>query len=434
MKRTVSLRTRIVAMFLAVVCIVGLIPTTVFAEDRAASVPGTVTLKNADYHVSDPISYESGVLGMCYIHEFEMNVGGAGTVGFCGDHSKAMGNSLIGDVWSNPKEITDKNVKLILSHFYSYSTGKFSPEGEAQGLTPYTEFESTWTQGWFQACVWLALTGNLPDYESNPEGWVEAVATERMRVVNAYHDAGYEWATHYENIDDGSWTCRQAAQYILNHPDWWGDWSIYQYEYADKGSPSHPDPGKIQSIIVGIYDSDGFGDPDPCKLTIKKVDASNPSRGLQGAEFKVTAVGGSFDKTLTTDSSGQIVLSSETTNGFGPGKYAVTEVNPPEGYEISDTSTKYATVDTNQNANVTFTFYDEPIRTGSGSIRKVDADNPTVGLEGAVIEIRGVDVSYGPTRVTTGAGGYVSEEDFSFANLPIGTYIATGSVPLKAIP
>lgn len=180
MKRTTSLRARIVAMFLAVVCIVGLIPTTVFAEDRASSVPGTVTLKNSDYHVSDPIVYESGVLGKCYIHEFEMNVGGATTVGFCGDHSKEMGNSLIGDVWSNPTEITDKNVKLILSHFYSYSTGKFSPEGQAQGLTPYTEFETTWTQGWFQACVWLALGGNLPDYETDPTGWVEAVATERM--------------------------------------------------------------------------------------------------------------------------------------------------------------------------------------------------------------------------------------------------------------
>lgn len=31
MKRTTSLRTRVVAMLLAVVCIVGLIPTTAFA-------------------------------------------------------------------------------------------------------------------------------------------------------------------------------------------------------------------------------------------------------------------------------------------------------------------------------------------------------------------------------------------------------------------
>lgn len=426
MKRTTSLRTRIVAMFLAVVCIVGLIPTTVFAEDGQSSVPGTVTLKNADYHVSDPISYESGVLGKCYIHEFEMDVGGAGTVGFCGDHSKEMGNSLIGDVWSNPREITDKNVKLILSHFYSYATGKFSPEGEAQNLTPYTEFETTWTQGWFQACVWLALGGNLPDYESDPEGWVEAVATERLRVVNAYHDAGYDWAPHNDSIDDGSWSCRQAAQYILDHPDWWGDWSIYQYDYADEGSPSHPDPGKIQSIVVGIYSPDGPDVPsERCTLTIKKVDSSNPSKGLQGAEFQVTQVNGGFNKVYTTDSSGIIKISSSTENGFVPGKYAVTEIKAPDGYKISDTSTKYVTVDEGQNANATFTFYDEPVITGSGSIRKVDADNPSMGLEGAVIRISGIgDTPFEQTEVITGAGGYVSEEDFSFEDLPTGSYVA----------
>ena len=109
---------------------------------------------------------------------------------------------------------------------------------------------------------------------------------------------------------------------------------------------------------------------------------------------------------------------------FGPGRYAITEIKAPSGYTISDTSTKYVEIDNGQNANVEFTYYDEPEITGGGSIRKVDADNPTVGLAGAVIEIRGVSVTYGPTRVVTGAGGYVSEADFNIADLPIGSYIA----------
>ena len=82
------------------------------------------------------------------------------------------------------------------------------------------------------------------------------------------------------------------------------------------------------------------------------------------------------------------------------------------------------TVGEGDTASATFTFYDDAEITGSGSIRKVDKDNPTVGLEGAVIEIRGIDNGYGPTRVITGPGGYVSEEDFSFKDLPIGAYIA----------
>ena len=280
MKGKTSLRTRVVAMLLAVVCIVGLIPTTAFA---ANTVPGTVTLKKADYHVTDAIKYDSGVLGECYVHEFYMNVNGSETVGFCADHSKRMGTSLTGHTWSNPEEITDKNVKLLLSYYYSYSEGKFSPAGEAQGLQPFDEFSAVWTQGWLQACVWLALNGSLPDYETDREAWVEAVATERMRLVNAYSDAGYDWAEHYNSIDDPDgpgvegdegWTCRMAAEYIVNHPDLWGDWKIYRYTYAGPGSDAHPDPSTIQAIIVGIYNPTTTD--ERCMLTIKKVDATNP--------------------------------------------------------------------------------------------------------------------------------------------------------------
>ena len=438
MKRKTSLRTRVVAMLLAVVCIVGLIPTTAFAANTGTNtVPGTVTLKKADYHVTDAIKYDSGVLGECYVHEFYMNVNGSETVGFCADHSKRMGTSLTGHTWSNPEEITDKNVKLLLSYYYSYSEGKFSAAGEAAGLQPFDEFTAVWTQGWLQACVWLALNGSLPDYEADREGWIEAVATERMRLVNAYHDKGYSWAQHYTSIDDPDdlpdgtvtnegdegWTCRMAAAYILNNADMWGDWSIYRYAYAGPGSDAHPDPTTIQAIIVGIYNAEPDIPGNPCSLTIKKVDATNPNKTLQGAVFQVTATDGSFDKPYTTDENGLIEINSRNESGFGPGRYAITEIKAPSGYTISDTSTKYVEIDDNQNANVEFTYYDEPEITGGGSIRKVDADNPTVGLAGAVIKITGVDNGY-TTEVITGAGGYVSADDFDFKDLPIGSYVA----------
>ena len=43
---------------------------------------------------------------------------------------------------------------------------------------------------------------------------------------------------------------------------------------------------------------------------------------------------------------------------------------------------------------VVVTFMDPPIITGNGNIRKVDADDPTTGLPGAVIKIEGVDNSF----------------------------------------
>ena len=62
--------------------------------------------------------------------------------------------------------------------------------------------------------------------------------------------------------------------------------------------------------------------------------------------------------------------------------------------------------------------------TGSIKIQKVDMDDPTTGLAGAVIEIRGIDVAFGPTRVVTGADGYVPENELDYKSMPIGSYVA----------
>ena len=51
-------------------------------------------------------------------------------------------------------------------------------------------------------------------------------------------------------------------------------------------------------------------------------------------------------------------------------------------------------------------------------------DDPTTGLAGAVIEIRGIDVAFGPTRVVTGADGYVPENELDYKSMPIGSYVA----------
>ena len=70
---------------------------------------------------------------------------------------------------------------------------------------------------------------------------------------------------------------------------------------------------------------------------------------------------------------------------------------------------------------MTVTFTDTPIITGEGSIRKVDADDPTKGLAGAVIKITGVDNDFTGTYVT-GAGGYLT--DVPWKDMPIGSFTA----------
>ena len=69
---------------------------------------------------------------------------------------------------------------------------------------------------------------------------------------------------------------------------------------------------------------------------------------------------------------------------------------------------------------------DTPEITGEGSIRKVDADDPTRGLAGAVIKITGVDNDFVGTY-TTGVGGYIT--DIPWDTMPIGSYVAEEVTP-----
>ena len=75
---------------------------------------------------------------------------------------------------------------------------------------------------------------------------------------------------------------------------------------------------------------------------------------------------------------------------------------------------------------MTVTFTDTPEVTSEGTIRKVDADDPTKGLAGAVIRIDGVDNSFTGTY-TTGIGGYLT--DVPWDTMPIGSYTATEVTP-----
>ena len=157
------------------------------------------------------------------------------------------------------------------------------------------------------------------------------------------------------------------------------------------------------------------------ELTIKKVDATNPNKGLSGAKFLIQSNNGSFSKEVITGRDGIVKI--------GPleaGTYSVTELEAPEGYEIDNAGPQYVVLPRDNGTEVVVTFMDTPVITGNGSIRKVDADDPTTGLPGAVIKIEGVDNSFVGTY-TTGPGGYLT--DVPWDTMPIGSYVATEVTP-----
>ena len=156
-------------------------------------------------------------------------------------------------------------------------------------------------------------------------------------------------------------------------------------------------------------------------LTVKKVDATNPNKGLPGARFMVRSENGTYEQEVVTGSDGTYTL-----KGLDASTYSIVELEAPEGYQIDNAGPQYVALPNGSSRAVTVTFTDTPEVTSEGSIRKVDADDPTTGLAGAVIRIDGVDNSFTGTY-TTGLGGYLT--DVPWDTMPIGSFTATELTP-----
>lgn len=143
-----------------------------------------------------------------------------------------------------------------------------------------------------------------------------------------------------------------------------------------------------------------------------------------------------FSVTRKTGPDGTIILTNEV-DKLDSGQYKVTEINAP-GY-VPQTESQLVTVLPNQtDAECTVTFYNTPEGggggggDGEGSIRKINADNPTQGIPGAVIRVTSVKLDEGGSfenTYITKDGGYISKEDLDFETLPLGSYIAEEITP-----
>ena len=397
-----SLRTRLTALLLALICVLGLFPTMAFAAGD------TITLKEFGH---SGVAYESAALGRCTLHEMTFKNGNQTTTGFCGTKGGDMGNSLQGQTWGNKRSISDPTVETMMAYYYAHSTGVFTDEAIALGVNDVWNAGYRWyMNAWVQACIWRYQQGSMSDP-------VAACAEELMAVYNSLE------GTHYTSIDQkqGETSFRDRTQYILDlgSQGVWGKCAVYEYTFTGAGSSSHP-AGSVQKIILGDLTVEHI-EQEEYVLIVKKVDATNPSKGLPGAGFHVESTNGSYSKDVITGPDGTYRIS-----GLSAATYAVTETVAPEGYQIDSATPQYVTLPSNGNNTVTVTFRDSTTITGEGSIRKVDADNPSRGLAGAVIKITGVDNSFVGTYVT-GEGGYLT--DVPWDTMPIGSYEAEEVTP-----
>ena len=402
MKSMTKLGSRLLSMLLALLCVLGMFPTAAFA---AETTPSTIKLTNCTYNGTH---YESPALGVCYMHQMRYDYDGDSVMGFCSEKGKGMGWSLEGHKWDKPEPISDPTVKNMMAYFYCHTSGVFTDQAISLGVAETWGPDYVWVMNaWVQAIVWRYKEGLFSDPAT-------ACAEELMYVHNNIN------GTNFKSIDDEleGWSFRDRALYILGLGEQgvWGDCDVYEYHYAGPGSSYHP-ANDVQAVLVGRLTITR----EKYDLTIKKVDATNPNKGLAGAKFLVQSNNGTYSKEVVTGRDGTVIV--------GPleaGTYSITELEPPEGYEIDNAGPQYVVLPRDNGTEVVVTFMDTPVITGDGSIRKVDADDPTKGLAGAVIRIDGVDNSFTGTY-TTGLGGYLT--DVPWDTMPIGSYVATEVTP-----
>ncbi len=366
-------RRRALALLLSLVCVLGLLqPANVFAADD--SIPNEITLKEADYPTGASANgletYQApNGLDEVTIHNFRVDVGGKEVTGFCGDHRKLMGTRWEAEKWENPGSV-DTNLDPLLAYYYWACENEESFEGGASGWANQV------TNTYIQCVIWLAKAHRLPDYRTDRAGWIAAVAEQREAAYDHYHAPNpSEWSHEF----DAEFRLEQYESGVFGT-----NWQFLEYNYTGEN-------GDPQPIIIGLRE------PHADYYVIKKVDTAG--NNISGVTFRVESEDGSFSTTVTTNVSGIAQFNSTA----GDGWYTFTETAAPSGYVRNTTPVRvYLTADVPGEIQ----FVNTGTTKKSLEIRKVDIDDPTKGIAGAVIKLTH-PASGRTSTFTSGADGWV---------------------------
>ncbi len=444
----------VLSLLLALVCVLGILPLSAFAAGLS-SAPGSITQKDCDYMYigGRPVRYESASntinhAGLPFVFDEQVTVPGldAPVRALCSYHDGSLGSAANGQKWDFKTEVTNPSLKVLLTYVYAHTYGDFTDAGNARGLETWGAY---WSDIWFmvaQAMTWYYEYSLILDVNADREAFIEQAAEEFIAAMKLYHKTYGQssWIKDWDAINthsiidsnDGGKTGYSAYDYIatgvnlvLDHPEYYHNYHLWEYDW-DKSQPwklvGHGTT-EMQRLLIAVPDDDPVD--DTVQLTVKKLEAGS-NKPMAGVSFKVEGMDGDFSATRTTGADGTFTLTDA--DGLSSGQYMITEEAVPEGY-VAQTASQLVTVLPNGSANSVFTFFNEPNEEkGDGSIRKVDADNPTVGIPGAVIRITSVKLDDGGSfmsEYTTKDGGYILKSDLDFSKLPTGSYIAEEITP-----
>ena len=449
---------RVMSLLLALVCVMGLLPLSAFAAGLSTA-PGSITQKSSDYMKigGKSVRYKAASstinnVGLPYVFDEQVDVPGYGsTRALCAYQKGTLGPAANGQKWNFKEEVNNASLKVLLTYIYSHTYGDFTDAGNARGLEHWTQY---WSDIWFmvaQAMSWYYEHGIILDVNSNRDGFIEQAAEEFVAAMKLYHDTYGQssWIKDWSKIgthsiidsSDGGKTGNSAYDYIatgvnlvMDHPEYFHNYHLWMYDW-DKSQPwklAGQSGVPMQRLLIAVPD-DGPID-ETVRMTVKKLEAGS-NKPLPGVTFKIEDANDptAFSVSKITGADGTLTLTDA--DGLISGQYLITEEAVPEGY-VAQTASQLVTVLPNGAANSEFTFYNEPTTTtttpGTGSIRKVNADDPTEGIPGAVIRITSVKLDDGGSffgEYITKDGGYISKEDLDFSKLPTGAFLAEEITP-----
>ncbi len=449
---------RILSLVLALVCVLGILPLSAFAATGVSSAPDSITQRSSDYMYigGRPVRYRAASEtinnnGLPYVFDEQVTVPGldAPIRALCAYQKGTLGSGANGQKWNFKTEVTDPSLKTLLTYVYAHTYGNFTDAGNARGLETWGSY---WSDIWFmvaQAMSWYYEYGIIIDVTSNREGFIEQAAEEFVAAMKLYHRTYGQssWIKDWDAIDthsiidssDGGKTGYSAYDYIktgvdlvLDHKEYYHEYHLWEYEW-DK-SQTWMLPGQsgvpMQRLLIAVPE-ERDKDDDSIQMKVRKLE-SGTNKPMSGVTFKVeNAIDPSaFSVTRQTGADGTLTLTE--VDGLSAGQYTITEEAVPEGY-VAQTVSQTVTVLPNSSVANTFTFYNEPNKKdGDGSIRKVDSDNPTVGIPGAVIRITSVKLDDGGSffgEYITGDGGYIPQSELDFSKLPTGSFLAEEITP-----
>ncbi|MGY3721778.1 MSCRAMM family protein, partial [Vagococcus carniphilus] len=150
-------------------------------------------------------------------------------------------------------------------------------------------------------------------------------------------------------------------------------------------------------------------------VELKKVDSSNSSKVLQGAEFSLYhSTGELIDEGLTTDEAGILTKKNLTV-----GDYYFKETKAPKGYKLSNKQYNFK-IEANKISEVKqveVTNEKEEVKLGSVELKKVDASNSGKVLQGAEFSLYHSTGELIDEGLTTDEAGILTKK-----NLAVGDY------------